>query len=82
MSDKPEVAAIEAAYRARVETLFTGLATNLGDQLAEQQSVDRFAKGLNTAKRARRLALDVVGAAAPAAAAASRRRKTARNASA
>ena len=41
MADKPEVAAIEAAYRARVETLFMGLVTNLGDQQGEQQSVDR-----------------------------------------
>jgi hypothetical protein len=78
MADKPEVAAVEAAYRARVETLFMGLVTNLGDQQGEQQSVDRFTKGLNIAKRARQLALDVVGAPAPAAAAASRGRKTAR----
>ena len=41
MADKPEVAAIEAAYRARVDTLFMGLVTNLGDQQGEQQSVDR-----------------------------------------
>jgi hypothetical protein len=78
MSDKPEVAAIEAAYRARVETLFMGLVTNLGDQQGEQQSVDRFTKGLNTAKRARQLALDAVGAISPAAAAASRGKKTAK----
>jgi hypothetical protein len=79
MSDKPEVAAIEAAYRARVETLFIGLATNLGDQpQGEQQSVDRVTKGLNTAKRARQLALDAVGAISPAAAAASRGKKTAK----
>ena len=54
-----EAAAIEAAYKARVETLFMGLATNLGDAPAsEQQNVDRFTKGLNTARRARQLALN------------------------
>jgi hypothetical protein len=71
-----EAAAIEAAYQARIQTLFTGLATNLGDAPAsEQQSVDRFTKGLNTAKRARQLALNVVEAEVPAAVAQTRRKK-------
>jgi hypothetical protein len=71
-----EAAAIEAAYEARIQTLFLGLATNLGDAPAsEQQNVDRFTKGLNTAKRARQLALNAVGAEVRAAVAQTRRKK-------
>ena len=71
-----EAAAIEAAYKARVETLFMGLATNLGDAPAsEQQNVDRFTKGLNTARRARQIALNVVGAEMPATVVPTRRKK-------
>jgi hypothetical protein len=74
-----EAAAIEAAYEARIQTLFLGLATNLGDAPAsEQQNVDRFTKGLNTAKRARQLALNAVGADMSATAAQTRRKKIAK----
>ena len=74
-----EAAAIEAAYEARIQTLFMGLATNLGDApTSEQQSVNKFTKGLNTAKRARQLALNVVGAEVPAAVAQTRRKKIAK----
>lgn len=76
-SKSVEAAAIEAAYKARVEALFLGLATNLGDApTSEQQNVDRFTKGLNTAKRARQLALNVVEAEMPATLAQTRRKKT------
>jgi hypothetical protein len=78
-ANSAEAAAIEAAYEARVQALFLGLATNLGDApTSEQQSVDRFTKGLNTAKRARQLALDVVGAEVPATVARTRRKKIAK----
>jgi hypothetical protein len=74
-----EAAAIEAAYEARIQTLFMGLATNLGDAPAsEQQNVDRFTKGLNTAKRARQLALNAVGADMSATVARTRRKKIAK----
>jgi hypothetical protein len=77
-SNSVEAAAIEAAYEARVQTLYIGLATNLGDSpTSEQQGVDRFTKGLNTAKRARQLALNVIGAEAPASTAKSRSKKIA-----
>lgn len=75
-SNSVEAGAIEAAYQARVQALFLGLATNLGDApTSEQQSVDRFTKGLNTAKRARQLALDVVEATVPTTVAQTRRKK-------
>ena len=65
-SDNVEAIAIEEAYEERVRLLFIGLATNLGDMpvthRTEQQCVDQFKTGLKTAKRARQLALDVVGA--------------------
>ena len=74
-----EAAAIEAAYQARIQTLFTGLATNLGDApTSEQQSVDRFTKVFNTAKRARQLALTAVGAEMPETVAQTRRKKIAK----
>jgi len=69
-SDNVEATAIDEAYQERVRALFIGLATNLGDMpvshKTEQQCVELFKTGLNTAKRAKRLALDVVGAAPPA----------------
>ena len=59
--------AIEEAYEERLHLLFIGLATNLGDMpvshRTEQQCIDIFKTGLKTAKRARQLALDIVGAA-------------------
>jgi hypothetical protein len=74
-----EASAIEAAYGARVQTLYIGLATNLGDSPAsEQQGVDSFTKGLNIAKRARQLALNVIGAGVSASTAQSRSKKVAR----
>jgi len=78
-SNSPEVAAIEAAYRAHVELLFKSLVTNLGDQVvshqSDQQSLDKFRVGLNIAKRARQLALNAVVPASPARIAASPGRK-------
>src|SRR5262245_52920105 len=69
-SRSAEVTAIEGAYQDRVRTLYTQLATNLGDapvtHRTEQQCVDQFKTGLNVAKRARQLALDAVGAEMPA----------------
>jgi hypothetical protein len=63
-SNNPEAVAIEAAYQAQVQTLFRSLITNLGDQVvshqSDQQSLDKFKVGLNIAKRARQLALNVV----------------------
>jgi hypothetical protein len=63
-SNNPEAAAIDAAYQAQVQMLFRSLITNLGDQVvshqSDQQSLDKFKVGLNIAKRARQLALNVV----------------------
>jgi hypothetical protein len=74
-----EAAAIEAAYQARVGTLYALLATSLGDSPgAEKQAVDRFTTGLNIAKRARQLALSVTGAEVAAIAAQPRRKKIAK----
>jgi hypothetical protein len=68
-STTPEVTAIEAAYGAQVQTLFKTLISNLGDEpvshQTDQQCVDKFIAGLNVAKRARQLALNVVTAALP-----------------
>ena len=78
-SNNAEAAAIEAAYRTHVEVLFRALITNLGDQAVshqtDQQCLDKFTVGLNIAKRARQLALNVVGAALPRMAAASARKR-------
>jgi hypothetical protein len=78
-SNSPEAAAIEAAYGAQVQTLFRNLVTNLGDEPTthetDQQCVDRFTAGLNIAKRAKQLALNVVVAPSPARTAASRSKK-------
>jgi hypothetical protein len=64
MADSPEVIAIEDAYHERIQLLFTGLATNLGDkQKTDQQCVDMFKTGFNIAKKARQLALAVLAAA-------------------
>jgi hypothetical protein len=66
-NSSPEVSAIEDAYEERIHLLFVGLATNLGDMpnshKTEQQCVDMFKAGLNMAKKAKQLALAVVGAA-------------------
>ena len=68
-SNSPEATAIEAAYQAQVQTLFKSLITNLGDQpishQSDQQTVDKFTAGLNIAKRAKQLALNVVAPALP-----------------
>jgi hypothetical protein len=75
-SNNPEAVAIKAAYQAQVQTLFRSLITNLGDQVvshqSDQQSLDKFKVGLNIAKRARQLALNVVVPALAARPAASR----------
>ncbi len=60
-STSKEADVIKTAYEERVRALFIGLATNLGDGSTEQQSVDRFKRGLDTARRARELAMNVVG---------------------
>jgi hypothetical protein len=52
---------VEAAYQDRVKTLFVGLCTNLEQGGSEQQSMQKFTKGYNLAKRAKELALSVVG---------------------
>ena len=74
-SNSPEATAIEAAYQAQVQTLFKSLITNLGDQpishQSDQQTVDKFTMGLNIAKRAKQLALNVVAPAPPTRTAAS-----------
>jgi hypothetical protein len=68
--DNVEARVIEEAFEERVRVLFMGLATNLGDMpvshKTEQQCIDTFKTGLNTAKKARRLALDAVGNVLPA----------------
>jgi hypothetical protein len=78
-SNGPEADAVEAAYQAHVQTLFRSLVTNLGDQAvshqSDQQCLDKFTVGLNIAKRAKRLAFNVVGPASPAKAAAIRSSK-------
>ena len=62
----PEAAAIEAAYGAQIQLLFSKLVTNIVDEPTthgtDQQSLDRFTKGLTIARRARQLALNAVGA--------------------
>jgi hypothetical protein len=74
-----EASAVEAAYEAQVQALFKQLATGLGDlggtPQAEKDSLKRFTIGLGHAKRARELALGVVGGAGPAVASLSMRRK-------
>ena len=59
-----EANAIETAYAAQVETLFRTLIINLGDEpvshQTDQQNVDKFVAGLDVARRARQLALNVV----------------------
>ena len=56
-----ETDAISEAYLSRVQTLYLGLVTNLGDGRAETESVQAFTKGLNLAKRAKELALGALG---------------------
>ena len=66
-SDSVEVTAIEDAYHDQIHHLFDTLATNLGDMpvthSTEQQCLDMFKAGLSNAKKARQLALAIVGAA-------------------
>ena len=54
----PEAAAIEAAYGAQIQLLFSKLVTNIVDEPTihdtDQQSLDRFTKGLAIARRDRR----------------------------
>jgi hypothetical protein len=68
-SNSSETTAIQAAYEGQVQTLFKSLITNLGDQpishQTDQQCVDKFTAGLNIARRARQLALNVVVSAVP-----------------
>jgi hypothetical protein len=75
----PEVGAVESAYQDQIKLLFSTLCTNLSQQpvthQTDQQCVDRFTAGFQVAKRARVLALDVVGAASPATAAAQLRKR-------
>jgi hypothetical protein len=65
-----EADAIEAAYVEQVRILFRLLITNLGDEpvthKTDQQCLDMFAVGLNTAKRAKQLALTVAPPVSPA----------------
>ena len=57
-STSPEATSIEEAYE--VKALFKTLFDNLIDEPNTEQSVAKFTAGLNTAKRARDLALNVV----------------------
>jgi hypothetical protein len=74
-----EASAVEAAYEAQVQTLFKQLATGLGDlggtPQAEKESLKRFTVGLAHAKRAKELALGVVGNVTPAAPPLSKKQK-------
>jgi len=74
-----DASAIEEPYLSQVQALYRGLVTNLGDapvsHRTEAECVQVFTTGLNFAKRARDLALGVVGAPGPGAAA---RRKRSR----
>jgi len=74
-----EASAVEAAYEAQVQTLFKQLATGLGDlggtPQAEKESLKRFTVGLAHAKRAKELALGVVGNVTPAATPLSKKQK-------
>jgi hypothetical protein len=75
----PEAAAIEAAYGAQIQLLFSKLVTNIVDEPTthdtDQQSLDRFTKGLAIARRARQLALSAVGATPRVATPSASRRK-------
>ena len=77
--NSPEATAIEVAYEAQVQALFKSLITNLGDEpvshQTDQQCVDKFTAGLNIAKRAKQLALNVLRPALPMRTAASRSKK-------
>jgi hypothetical protein len=55
-----DATSVEAAYQDKVKALFAGLCTNLEQGGGDQQSVQRFTKGYNLAKRAKELALNVV----------------------
>ena len=59
-SDSPEATAIEEAYEDQIKAIFKTLFDNLIDEPNTEQSVAKFTAGLNTAKRARDLALNVV----------------------
>jgi len=65
-NSSPEADAIEQGYENEIRELYRTLFTNLIDEPAEQQSVTKFTAGLNTAKRARDLALGVIGPPSPA----------------
>lgn len=64
-----EAAAIQNAYEDRIRLLFEGLATNLGEtavtHMTEKQCVERFSRGLTSARRARGLALAAIIAGNP-----------------
>ena len=62
LSSSPEASAIDEAYKDEVKGLFEVLVTNLIDAPgADQQSAAKFAAGLSRVKRARDLALDLIG---------------------
>jgi hypothetical protein len=77
--NSPEATAIDVAYEAQVQALFKSLITNLGDEpvshQTDQQCVDKFTAGLNIAKRAKQLVLNVFRPALPVRTAASRSKK-------
>jgi hypothetical protein len=52
MADSPEITAIEEAYHDRIQLLFTGLATNLGDKVkTEQQCIDTRSRPASILRR-------------------------------
>ena len=69
--------AIEEAFQDQVKELFKGLFNNLvvqpSSHQTNEQSLAKFAAGLDVANRARQLALSAAPAAVPAVAAAVRR---------
>jgi hypothetical protein len=70
---KSDADCIEGAYEDAVGGLFKQLFANLagaGGSGSDQQYIQAFTTGLNTLKRAKGLALGVVGTSTPAAAAA------------
>jgi hypothetical protein len=75
----PEAVAIEAAYGAQIQLLFSKLVINIVDEPTthdtDQHSLDRFTKGLAIARRARQLALSAVSATPRAATPSASRRK-------
>jgi hypothetical protein len=77
--------AIDEAYEGQVKELFKGLYTNLviapSSHETDQQSLAKFAKGLELANRARQLALSAVPAKAATVRSASKKVKATKLAS-